>query len=101
VGLFVKIMFGGTDFTIWDHLEISSYILVLVLIIGIVLAGDSVSSEFHMGTIKLLLIRPVSRVKILIAKYTSVLLFLILFVIVHFITSALAGLIFFNSSLGL
>lgn len=99
VGLFVKIVFGGTDFTLWDHLEIGSYILVLVILIGIILGGDSVSSEFHMGTIKLLLVRPASRVKILAAKYVSVCLFLLLFVFVHFLTTVLAALVFFNTSL--
>jgi ABC-2 type transport system permease protein len=43
-------------------------------IIVIILAGGIVSSEFNRNTIKLLMIRPVSRVKIILSKFISVLL---------------------------
>ncbi|SFX56945.1 ABC-2 type transport system permease protein [Thermoactinomyces sp. DSM 45891] len=40
---------------------------------GIIIAANSVASEFSTGTIKLLLIRPIHRFKILLSKYVSAL----------------------------
>lgn len=51
--------------------SIESYIVIIVMVIVIV-AGVSVSEEFNKGTVKLLLVRPYSRTKILIAKLISV-----------------------------
>jgi ABC-2 type transport system permease protein len=70
----------------------------LVFIFSVIVAGDSVASEFSWGTIKLLLIRPVSRSKILAAKYISVILFLIALMLVLFIVSYFVGLLFFGLS---
>jgi len=50
----------------------------------IVIAGNIVSSEFRWGTVKLLLTRPHNRLKILYAKYVTVLL-AIIFVVLMFI----------------
>ena len=47
----------------------------LNIIFVVVIAADSVASEFTGGTIKLLLIRPWDRSKILLSKYISVILF--------------------------
>ena len=41
----------------------------------IIIAAGIVASEFNWGTIKLLLIRPIKRGKILVSKYMTVLLF--------------------------
>lgn len=50
---------------------ISSYIAIIVMVVVIV-AGVSISEEFNKGTIKLLLVRPYSRTKILISKLIAV-----------------------------
>lgn len=50
-----------------------SIYIILSIIMVIVVAGGIVSSEFSKGTIRLLLIRPVSRWKILLSKFISVL----------------------------
>ena len=42
---------------------------LFILIIGIVIAGSIVSDEFNKGTIKLLLVKPYNRIKILFAKF--------------------------------
>lgn len=47
--------------------------IILSVIMVIVVAGGIVSSEYSKGTIRLLLIRPVSRYKILLAKFVAVL----------------------------
>ncbi|MBL0389298.1 ABC transporter permease [Tumebacillus sp. ITR2] len=65
--------------------------LGLATIVVIVIAGDIVSSEFQWGTVKLLLIRPVTRTKIYFAKYAAVLLFGLFLVAVMFVGSWLAG----------
>ncbi|GAA0351631.1 ABC transporter permease [Bacillus horti] len=96
VGLFLKMLFGGTDYMFWDFVENGTQLLVLIIFIGIIQGGDIVSSEFHNGTIKMLLIRPVSRAKILVAKYLSLCLFLVVFVCAHIIITGLVGLLFFS-----
>lgn len=48
--------------------------VMITAILSIIIAGGIVSSEFSKGTVRLLLIRPVSRVKILLSKLISVFL---------------------------
>ena len=54
----------------------SGYSLFIIILI-IIVAGTIVSEEFNKGTIKLLLVRPYSRVKILLSKYITCLIVLI------------------------
>lgn len=58
----------------------------MVIIFAIVIAADVVSSEYTNGTIKLLLIRPHSRTKILFSKYIAVILFSLFLLLILFIT---------------
>jgi ABC-2 type transport system permease protein len=57
----------------------------------IIIAAGIVASEFNWGTIKLLLIRPIKRGKILAAKYITVLLFALLMISILFILSTILG----------
>ncbi|MCR8636854.1 ABC transporter permease [Paenibacillus radicis (ex Xue et al. 2023)] len=82
----------------FPFLGMSTSLTWLVFIFSVIIAGDSVASEFTWGTIKLLLIRPVTRAKILAAKYVSVFIFLITLLLVLFITSYFVGLLFFGLS---
>ncbi|KPV56491.1 hypothetical protein QJ48_27410 [Paenibacillus sp. A3] len=70
----------------------------LVTIFSVIVAGDSVASEFTWGTVKLLLIRPASRGKILWAKYVSVLLFITELLLLMLIISYFTGLVLFGVS---
>ncbi|MGZ4032390.1 MAG: ABC transporter permease [Tumebacillaceae bacterium] len=63
----------------------------LLTIFATVVAGDIVSSEFTWGTIKLLLIRPKNRTKVLLAKYLSTLLFGLVLLLILFVTSYVVG----------
>ena len=54
---------------------------LFILIIGIVIAGSIVSDEFNKGTIKLLLVKPYNRVKILLAKFIVCMLILVLTIV--------------------
>lgn len=53
---------------------------LFILIFIIMIAGSIVSDEFSKGTIKLLLVRPYSRVKILLSKFIVCLITLLLFI---------------------
>lgn len=67
-------------------------LLSIVSLLTIIIAAGIVAHEFRWGTIKLLLIRPISRTKILLSKYISVLFFalftLIFVLIISWITGA-------------
>jgi ABC-2 type transport system permease protein len=86
----------STDGTMWDGVNGSATMMIVITIFTIIIAGDSLAGEFSSGTIKLLLIRPASRVKILVSKYIAFLLFgmvllLTLFVISIIINGILYG----------
>lgn len=71
---------------------------LFIMIIVAAVAGSIVSTEFDKGTIKLLLIRPYSRNKILLSKYI-VSMFMIIFAILSaFIIQLIIGGIFFGFS---
>ena len=76
--------------------EFGLFIIVMVIMI----AGTIVSEEFNKGTIKLLLVKPYSRHKILLAKFITV-LFIIVFAIVSVVIMELVigGIIFGFDSL--
>lgn len=77
----------STDGTMWDGVNGSANLMIVITIFTIIIAGDSLAGEFSSGTIKLLLIRPASRVKILVSKYISFLLFGMLLLLTLFIIS--------------
>ena len=69
----------------------------LFIIITIVLIGGAiVSDEFNKGTIKLLLVRPYSRIKILAAKFITVMITVIFTMIITVILQFIVGGIFFG-----
>ncbi|WP_209849783.1 ABC transporter permease [Paenibacillus sediminis] len=85
---------NATKQSVWDSFMMStSFVFFLNTIFAVVIAAESVAGEFSWGTIKLLLIRPWSRSKILASKYIATLLFSILS------TVLLAALSFFTSLL--
>ena len=77
----------STDGTMWDGVNGSANLMIVITIFTIIIAGDSLAGEFSSGTIKLLLIRPASRVKILVSKYISFLLFGMLLLLTLFVIS--------------
>ncbi|TFE02185.1 ABC transporter permease [Jeotgalibacillus salarius] len=79
---------GGTAYftevtAFWEFVADASTLYAVTILFSIIAAGSTVASEFSSGTIKLLLIRPVRRVKILAAKFLVVILYgvLMLFVL--------------------
>ncbi|CAM3961569.1 ABC transporter permease [Mesobacillus zeae] len=81
---------------VWTFVRDTKGLISIVGVFTIIVAAGMVSSEFSWGTIKLLLIRPTSRVKILLSKYLTLLLFSLMLLSLLFTVSALAGLIFFG-----
>ncbi|MFC7391831.1 ABC transporter permease [Scopulibacillus cellulosilyticus] len=88
----------GMVYNVWDFCSDSTNLLIGVNICGLVIAGDIVASEFAWGTIKLLLIRPIKRYKILLSKYVTVLLFTVFLLLLLYVFSLIFGAIFFGFS---
>ncbi|ULG74470.1 ABC transporter permease [Macrococcus brunensis] len=74
------------------------FLTALVSLFTIVIAGGIVANEFTYGTIKQLLIRPVTRTTILASKYIAVILFSVLTMTVLFILTYVVGALFFGVS---
>lgn len=85
---------GGAQGSAWDFMNIN--LLWFAEVFAVIIAGDIVSSEFSWGTVKLLLIRPVNRVKILLSKYVTALVLAFLIMVFMFITSIILGVAFFG-----
>jgi len=64
-----------TGYGAWNFVRENQILLSVVSLFSIIVAAGIMANEFRWGTIKLLLIRPISRTKILVSKYISVLLF--------------------------
>ncbi|KQL53445.1 hypothetical protein AN964_08020 [Heyndrickxia shackletonii] len=89
-----------TKKTMYSFINESSALITFAGLFTIIIAAGIVASEFGWGTIKLLLIRPIKRSKILLSKYFTVLLFGILMTAVLFVGAALIGLILFGTGAG-
>ncbi len=64
---------------------------LFILIFVIMISGAIVSDEFSKGTIKLLLVRPYSRLKLLFAKFVTCICLLILFIVFVSVCQLLIG----------
>lgn len=80
----------------WQYVLENVMLLSVVSLFTIIVAAGIVANEFRWGTIKLLLIRPISRSKILLSKYVAVLLFAFYTLLFLIILSWLIGAIFFG-----
>jgi ABC-2 type transport system permease protein len=88
--------------TMWGGVMSASGLVQLITLFTVIIAGDMVAGEFTWGTIKLLLIRPASRSKILLSKYLATLLFALLLLVVLFISAIVVnGLLFGFNEIGI
>jgi ABC-2 type transport system permease protein len=78
-----------SDHTLWGMVMVMSNMIQIVTIFTVVIAADIVAGEFAAGTIKLLLIRPSSRAKILLSKYLCTIMFSLLLLVMLFLSSFL------------
>ncbi|SDP36128.1 ABC-2 type transport system permease protein [Clostridium gasigenes] len=83
--------------SLWGFVEgIASMLISLIALFAIVMGGGIVANEFSGGTIKLLLIRPSKRWKILVSKYISVITYTFFMVLILLVVSFLIGGILFS-----
>src|SRR5690625_4308465 len=85
-----------TSFGAWQYVLDNKGLLSIVSLLTIIVAAGIVANEFRWGTIKLLLIRPISRTKILASKYIAVLLFAFFTLLFVLIFSWIIGALFFG-----
>ncbi|MDQ0214604.1 ABC-2 type transport system permease protein [Oikeobacillus pervagus] len=83
--------------SVWSFTMNASDLIQIVGLFVIVIAAGIVASEFTWGTVKLLLIRPISRSKILISKYITVMLFGVTMLALMFSLSFILGAILFGT----
>ncbi|RPF53951.1 ABC-2 type transport system permease protein [Aquisalibacillus elongatus] len=83
--------YGGWQYT-YENAGLSMLIGLFVIIVG----AGIVASEFNWGTIKLLLIRPISRSMILFTKFAAVLTFALITLVFLFLLNLAVGGIFFG-----
>ncbi len=95
---FLLMAFETVEPSMWDVMQMeASFLIVFVTVFAVVVSAESVAGEFSTGTIKLLLIRPWTRSKILLSKYISLLLFAAFFTAVLFVFTLLLNLIVFGT----
>jgi ABC-2 type transport system permease protein len=73
-----------------------SGLVEMVIIFAIIIAADMVAGEYSGGTMKLLLIRPHSRTKILLSKYISVSLFAIVMLVLLVVCGYAVNVLFYG-----
>lgn len=86
-----------------DNIGISTIIenfynefFLMILIIIILVSGSIVSDEFSKGTIKLLLVKPYSRTKILMSKYIASLIMVLFSILTILLLEIIIGGLFFG-----
>lgn len=83
-------------YNVWSFVKDSSELILLAGLFTIIVSAGIVASEFTWGTVKLLLIRPINRSKILLSKYLTILVFAIFMLGILFVFSAVLGAILFG-----
>ena len=77
--------------TLWDYVNNSASLIMLVTILTVIFAADMIAAEFTWGTIKLLLVGPASRLKIMLSKYIATFIFALLLLAILFAAAFAAG----------
>ncbi|WP_186578962.1 ABC transporter permease [Aquibacillus kalidii] len=81
---------------IWSFVYDANMAVELAGLFTIIIAAGIVASEFSGGTIKLLLVRPISRSKILLSKYITVVLYGVFYLAIIYVFSCILGAILFG-----
>lgn len=79
------------DKSLWGFVESAISLISLIALFSIIMGGKIVANEFSEGTIKLLLIRPSKRWKILLSKYIAVIGYTLLMLLVLLLISFVVG----------
>ncbi|MFC7321493.1 ABC transporter permease [Halobacillus campisalis] len=86
--------------SLWGFMADTTNLIGIASLFTIVIAASIVANEFSSGTIKLLLIRPVSRGKVLLSKYVTVISFGFVMLTLMIGLSFILGALFFGNSGG-
>src|SRR5918997_1718740 len=62
-----------------------------------VLAGDSIAGEANIGTLRYLLVRPVGRTRLLVAKLIALIVFVLFAIVMVVLTAYLTGITLFGT----
>ncbi|PUA39267.1 hypothetical protein C8Z91_10185 [Paenibacillus elgii] len=82
--------------SLWTPVTLGTSLITLITIFTIVVAADNVAGEFSGGTIKLILIRPAKRWKVLLSKYIASLGFALFLLVTVFAISWILGIGFYG-----
>ena len=82
--------------SLWGFVIASVLVTSIITLFTVIIAGGIVANEFSWGTIKLLLIRPVSRSKVLLSKFLATIIFAVTMFVILGVTSFLIGALFFG-----
>ncbi|GFN29840.1 ABC transporter permease [Paenibacillus xylaniclasticus] len=97
----IAVSVGGNPDSMWEAFYMQAMLgFSIVVIYAVIIAADSVAGEFSAGTIKLLMIRPWSRSKILLSKYIALIGFALFFFVALFVWNYVLDGIFFGFSSG-
>lgn len=80
----------------WQYMLENVGFTQVISLFTIIVAAGIIANEFKWGTIKLLLIRPISRTKILFSKYISVLIYALTLLLAFLLFSWIVGALFFG-----
>ncbi|MBN8237312.1 ABC transporter permease subunit [Halobacillus kuroshimensis] len=80
-----------TAYNGWDFVRDNLGLSALVGLFAIIAGAGIVANEFRWGTIKLLLIRPITRLKILLSKYVTVLTYALAMKVFLYVFSLITG----------
>ncbi|GIN20828.1 ABC transporter permease [Siminovitchia fordii] len=83
--------------TVWTFLNDSTALIPFAGLFVLIIAAGIVANEFSWGTIKVLLVKPYKRWKILLSKYITVNFFLLLMLAILFVFSGIAGVLLFGT----
>lgn len=83
--------------TVWTFINDSTSLIPFAGLFVLIVAAGIVANEFSWGTIKVLLVKPYKRWKILLSKYIAVNLFLLLVLTILFVCSGIAGAVLFGT----
>jgi len=85
---------------VWNFIITNAQTIAFVTMFTVIVAAGIVASEHSNGTIKLLLIRPVKRWKILLSKWTATMIFSIVMLISLILFSFIVGAVLFQFDFG-
>lgn|GEM_PF-86798 len=79
------------DLTLWSYVDNSAALILLITLLTVIVAADMIAAEFSWGTIKLLLVGPASRTKVMLSKYISTMIFALMLLLICFAAAFAAG----------